>query len=129
MLDEKYRRIDIQVLRAIAMLVVVFYHADLVWVSSDILGVDVFFVISCFLIPLHLREYERQGRIDLVSFYMNRGRGLVPAALFVLFVVAGLSPLLFSYTELKGFYISSLGHIFIFITLCSGGSLTIFPLM
>ena len=92
-------RPDIQGLRALAVLFVVFYHARLPFFSGGYIGVDVFFVISGYLISgLLMREVERDGRIDLLKFYARRIRRLLPAALVVLVatVVAAriwLSPL------------------------------------
>ncbi len=78
------RRGDIQGLRAIAVLLVIGYHAFPTTVPGGYVGVDVFFVISGFLISgLLLREMERSDRIDLPRFYARRLRRLLPAALTV----------------------------------------------
>src|SRR4051794_41978681 len=67
-------------LRAVAVVAVMIYHADHEWLSGGFLGVEVFFVISGYLITLLLvNEYERKGRIDLGQFWKRRGRPLVPA--------------------------------------------------
>ena len=75
----------VQGLRAVAVLLVVFYH---VWpgrLSGGYIGVDIFFVISGFLITGQLaRELERTGRIALPSFWAKRARRLLPAAITVL---------------------------------------------
>jgi peptidoglycan/LPS O-acetylase OafA/YrhL len=64
---------------------VVFYHARLPFFSGGYVGVDVFFVISGYLISgLLMREVEQKGRIDLLKFYARRIRRLLPAALVVL---------------------------------------------
>ncbi len=74
-------------LRAIAVLAVVFYHAGLGWLSGGFLGVEVFFVISGFLITaLLLAEHRATGRIDPIAFWLRRGRRLLPA-LFLLLAV------------------------------------------
>jgi peptidoglycan/LPS O-acetylase OafA/YrhL len=76
-------------LRAIAVLVVMAYHAELAWASGGFLGVDLFFVLSGFLITtLLLRELATTGRVDLVGFWTRRLRRLVPAlALMVVWVM------------------------------------------
>ncbi len=76
-------------LRAIAVIAVMIYHADHDWLSGGFLGVEVFFVISGYLITLLLiGEYQRKGRIDLGQFWKRRARRLLPA-LFVM--LAGLA--------------------------------------
>ncbi len=83
--------LEVQALRALAVLLVVVYH---VWpgrLPGGFIGVDVFFVISGFLITAHLlREYEATGGIRLASFWVRRIRRLLPAALLVLAVSAVL---------------------------------------
>lgn len=75
--------------RAIAVLAVMFYHADLPWMPGGFLGVDVFFVLSGFLITsLVLTELERTNRMDFKQFYIRRARRLLPAVLVLLAVVA-----------------------------------------
>ncbi len=81
-------RPDVEGLRGIAILFVLLFHAELAPVPGGFVGVDVFFVISGFLITgLLLRERERTGRVDLVGFYGRRVRRLLPAALVVVAVV------------------------------------------
>ncbi|MGO1566380.1 MAG: acyltransferase family protein [Brachybacterium sp.] len=93
-------RPDIQGLRAIAVMLVVVYHSGVQAVSGGFVGVDVFFVISGFLITTHLLEsLAREGRIRFASFYAKRARRILPAALLVaaLTVIAAwiwMSPLL-----------------------------------
>jgi peptidoglycan/LPS O-acetylase OafA/YrhL len=77
-------RADIQGLRAVAVGAVLAYHAGLPFVPGGFAGVDVFFVISGFLITGHLlRERELKGSISLVGFYARRVRRILPAALVV----------------------------------------------
>jgi peptidoglycan/LPS O-acetylase OafA/YrhL len=77
-------------LRAVAVAAVVLYHADVAWIPGGFLGVDVFFVLSGFLITsLLLVELERTRRLDLGRFYLRRARRLLPA-LFAVLVVTGL---------------------------------------
>ncbi|GAB3584001.1 SGNH hydrolase domain-containing protein [Leifsonia lichenia] len=81
------RRGDIQGLRAVAVVLVVVYHAFPGVVRGGFVGVDVFFVISGFLITgLLLREFDATGSIRLGQFYARRMRRLLPAALTVTLV-------------------------------------------
>ena len=78
-------------LRAVAVIAVVLYHADVPFMPGGFLGVDVFFVLSGFLIPsLLLVELDRTGRVDFGRFYLRRARRLLPALLAVLAVSAVL---------------------------------------
>jgi peptidoglycan/LPS O-acetylase OafA/YrhL len=80
-------RPDIEGLRAVAVLLVVLGHAGVPLVHGGYVGVDVFFVISGFLITsLLLREAERTGRISVPGFYARRAVRLLPAAALVLIV-------------------------------------------
>lgn len=82
-------RPDIEGLRAIAVLMVLLYHLDVYWLEGGFAGVDVFFVISGYLITrLLLKEQERTGRVSLVNFYARRVRRLLPAAGVVLVATA-----------------------------------------
>lgn len=78
-------RSDIQGLRAIAVLLVVVYHSGVEALSGGYIGVDVFFVISGFLITTHLLEsLQRHGTVHFGSFYARRARRILPAAFTVL---------------------------------------------
>lgn len=77
-------RPDIQALRAIAVVLVVLNHLWPTRLPGGYVGVDVFFVVSGFLISAHLlREIERTGRVRLGTFYARRARRLLPAAYVV----------------------------------------------
>jgi peptidoglycan/LPS O-acetylase OafA/YrhL len=79
-------RTDIQGLRALAVVVVVLDHM-IKWPTGGYVGVDVFFVISGFLITgLLLREHERNGKISFADFYRRRLRRITPVAVAVLAV-------------------------------------------
>jgi peptidoglycan/LPS O-acetylase OafA/YrhL len=74
-------------LRAVAILGVVAYHINLPGITGGYCGVDVFFVISGYLITqLLLAELQRTGRISIVQFYARRARRLLPALAIVIFV-------------------------------------------
>ncbi|GAA4473520.1 acyltransferase family protein [Enteractinococcus fodinae] len=85
-------RPDIQGLRAVAVGLVLLYHAGLSLFPGGYVGVDVFFVISGFLITgMLVRQAEEHGRIDLADFYARRIRRILPAATIVLAFVAVLT--------------------------------------
>ncbi|HEU5372976.1 MAG TPA: acyltransferase family protein [Gaiellaceae bacterium] len=88
------KRLDIQGLRAVAVAMVIAFHAGLP-VPGGSAGVDVFFAISGFVITgLLVRELEVEGRISLSRFYARRARRLLPALAVMLLVVAALGNLL-----------------------------------
>ena len=78
-------RPDLQGLRAVAILLVVCSHAGVPLLPGGFVGVDVFFVLSGYLITgLLLREHERSGRIALTTFYARRLKRLLPTLLVTL---------------------------------------------
>ncbi len=80
-------RPDIDGLRAIAITAVVAYHVGFPLVTGGFVGVDIFFVLSGFLITTMLfKEAAQTGRISLQAFYARRVRRLLPASSFVLIV-------------------------------------------
>ena len=95
---------DLQGLRAIAILLVVAYHAQHHLLPGGYIGVDVFFVISGFLITgLLAKEVEATGTIQLARFYARRARRLLPAAMLVLIATVVMVRLTSSPLELKMF--------------------------
>ena len=82
-------RPDIEGLRGLAILLVLLFHAGLPWTPGGFVGVDVFFVISGFLITGKLwRESQQPGGLSIAKFYAWRIRRLLPAALVAVAVVA-----------------------------------------
>jgi len=76
-------------LRALAVTGVVLYHADVSWIPGGFLGVDVFFVLSGFLITsLLLQEFAQTGAVRFRAFYARRARRLLPALFLMLAAVA-----------------------------------------
>ncbi|MEX1295708.1 MAG: SGNH hydrolase domain-containing protein [Candidatus Limnocylindrales bacterium] len=103
---KSYFRKDVEGLRAVAILAVLLFHVGVPYFDGGFVGVDVFYVISGFLITgLLLREGERSGKVDLLRFYARRMRRLLPAALLVIVVTLVLSALIVSplrLTEIAG---------------------------
>jgi peptidoglycan/LPS O-acetylase OafA/YrhL len=103
-------------LRALAVIAVVLYHAEVSWLPAGFLGVDVFFTISGFLITsLLLSEHVTTGTIALGDFWARRARRLLPALFFLLAGVS-LATVLFAHdaaSRLQGdlpaavFYVSN----------------------
>ena len=83
-------RPDVDGLRALAILGVLVFHADPRRLPGGYLGVDIFFVISGYLITSILRRECAEGRFSLLRFYERRVRRIIPA-LFVLLAVASLA--------------------------------------
>jgi len=86
--SERAVRTDIQGLRAIAVSLVLVYHLAPSSLTGGFTGVDVFFVISGFLITLHLLEHLPSRPRDLAAFWSRRVRRLLPASLLVLAATA-----------------------------------------
>ncbi len=92
--QQRFRR-DVEGLRAVAIVLVVLYHVHAGLAPGGYVGVDVFFVISGFLITGQLvRELRTGGRISFLAFYARRARRILPAALLTLIVTAVASALL-----------------------------------
>src|SRR5690625_1620526 len=97
-------RPDIEGMRAVAIGLVLIYHAGLSQLPGGFVGVDVFFVISGFLITgLLIREIERTGRISLRRFYARRAKRLLPATGVVLIATSLLTWLTISAVEWRDF--------------------------
>lgn len=87
-------RADIQGLRAVAIVVVLAYHAGFELFSGGFVGVDVFFVISGYLITRHLiDEIDRTEKLSFARFYARRARRILPAALTVALLTTVISAL------------------------------------
>ena len=101
-------------LRALAVMAVLLYHADLTWLPGGFLGVEVFFVISGYLISaLLLAEWRQKGRINLKEFWLRRARRLLPA-LYVVLVVTLTFAVVFLPGEvagLRGDVIAAFGYV------------------
>ncbi|MGJ0490223.1 acyltransferase family protein [Methylobacter sp.] len=80
-----YRK-EIDGLRAIAVLPVIFFHAGFDWFSGGFVGVDVFFVISGYLITSIIFSEIKTGQFSIIAFYERRCRRILPALFFVILV-------------------------------------------
>lgn len=85
-----YRR-DIDGLRAIAVLLVIFYHAGIATISGGFIGVDVFFVISGYLITGIIYDEMAAGEFSFSRFYIRRIRRILPALYFLLAITLIIS--------------------------------------
>jgi peptidoglycan/LPS O-acetylase OafA/YrhL len=95
-----YRK-DIDGLRAIAVLPVIFYHAGFASFNGGFLGVDVFFVISGFLITTILLDELNNQNFSIVNFYERRARRILPALFLVLFVTSLVAYIFMSPLEFR----------------------------
>src|SRR3984885_5243991 len=95
-------RSDIEGLRAVAVLLVVACHCGVSWCRGGFIGVDVFFVLSGYLITgLLMAEIRRTSRLDLPRFYARRARRLLPALLLVLLATLAAGELIQGPQELE----------------------------
>src|ERR1051325_7373773 len=75
-------------IRAVAVMAVLLYHANIPWALGGFLGVETFFVLSGFLITsLLLSEWQSTGSINLRNFWLRRARRLLPAEWLLLAVL------------------------------------------
>src|SRR6476659_6088077 len=102
-------RADIQGLRAVAVLLVVLAHAGVGFVAGGFVGVDVFFVLSGFLITgLLLAEARKHGSVSLVDFYIRRARRILPAAALALVATDAAALFLLNFVRARGAVVDSL---------------------
>ena len=89
--DRSFRP-DVEGLRAVAVLLVVLFHSGISALSGGFVGVDVFFVISGFVITgVLLRERALLGHTSILAFYGRRSRRIIPAATLVIIVTVALA--------------------------------------
>jgi len=83
------RRVDIQLLRALAVSLVLWFHAQLPGLAGGFLGVDIFLVISGYLITGLIARRIEDGRFSIPAFYLDRAKRLLPAS-YTVFLVTGI---------------------------------------
>jgi len=104
-------RNDIQALRGVAVLLVMLYHAKLNFLPAGYLGVDVFFVISGFLITHQIKGGIERGQFSFQAFYLRRARRLLPAAYATFLVTGMIAPFLLTSNQLGDFAKEMLGAV------------------
>ena len=107
----KYRP-DIDGLRTIAVLGVILFHLSLSFIPGGFVGVDVFFVISGFLITGLISDSVGKGKFEFLTFYIRRARRLVPAAACTIIVSFVVAFLLLSSEHFKSSAASSIAALF-----------------
>lgn len=105
-------RHDIDGIRAIAILSVVLYHAGVPLLCGGFTGVDIFFVISGYLIGGHIFSEIRESRFSFARFYQRRAKRILPAFYAIICVTFVFGLLLLSPTELTEYSTSAIAAVF-----------------
>src|SRR3990167_8860574 len=104
----QYRK-DIDGLRAISVLLVVFYHLQFRFVKAGFIGVDIFFIISGYLITAQIiNELHATNSFSFSNFYIRRIKRIVPSLMFVLICVSIAVSFLFFQSDIKTFFHSAI---------------------
>ena len=98
----KYRA-EIDGLRAIAVIPVILFHAGFEYFKGGYIGVDVFFVISGYLITTIIIAEKENGVFSLINFYERRARRILPALFFVMFISLFFSWFYLPPTDMESF--------------------------
>lgn len=106
----KYRR-EIDGLRALAIIPVILFHAGLPGFSGGYVGVDIFFVISGYLITTILISELSDGTYSIINFYDRRARRILPALFFMLMATLPLAYAFLNPTDLRDYAKSVLGSV------------------
>lgn len=104
-------RVDIQALRGVAVILVLLDHTQLGIFRGGYLGVDIFFVISGFLITRMVKEGLEAGTFSFFQFYFRRAKRLLPAAYVTFLVTALLAPYFLSAVEERDFLYQLVGSL------------------
>ena len=102
------RRTDIDLLRAFAVLSVIFYHFDISGFEGGFLGVDIFFVISGYLITLHIQQQLSESRFSFPYFYLRRIRRLFPALIAIMLICSIAAVFILPKTLLENYSLSQI---------------------
>ncbi len=117
-------RDDINGLRALSVIAVILFHTGLETFKGGFLGVDVFFVISGFLITTNIIKQRNENKFSIISFYDKRIRRIMPALFFTLLITSIVAFFLMLPYDLKNFgqslFASSLGGNNILLYLTTG---------
>ncbi|MBK8839706.1 MAG: acyltransferase [Hyphomonadaceae bacterium] len=105
------KRADIQLLRAWAVILVLLHHADLPIARAGYLGVDIFFVISGFLMTRLIADGIRERTFSFRTFYYRRAKRLLPASLAVVLICLVLSAFLMAPSFQAEFFQTALGAV------------------
>lgn len=97
-------RLDIQGLRALAVIAVIIFHLDSSFLPGGFLGVDIFFVISGYLISKSIINQIDSGSFNLIKFFIGRFKRIVPAYFVMLFVCILLAIFYFPQNDFSTFY-------------------------
>jgi peptidoglycan/LPS O-acetylase OafA/YrhL len=109
--DKMQTRTDIQALRGFAVLLVVLQHSRIFGLSAGYLGVDIFFVISGFLITGMVKRGVERGEFRFSKFYFRRAKRLLPAAYVTFLLTAVLAPLFLESSEYRDFLAQMIGAV------------------
>ena len=118
------RRTDIDTLRAISVIAVIIYHFDKSFFPYGYLGVDIFFVISGYVITRSILRKLKENKFKFTDFYYRRIKRILPVLLVVLLATFFFANIIFLTADLKRFLeslISSLGFISNFYFWITGG--------
>ncbi|WP_417488816.1 acyltransferase family protein [Maricaulis sp.] len=100
-------RPDIDGLRALAVMAVVLFHIDKTWVPGGFIGVDIFFVISGFLITGNITSDIEQGRFSIAEFYQRRIKRIIPALVALILVTLVVGQIIMLPADFKDLSLSS----------------------
>ena len=99
-------RPEIDGFRAIAVILVILFHAKIEYFNGGFIGVDVFFVISGYLITSIILKEKQENRFTLLNFYERRARRILPALFFVILICIPFAWMLLTPQDLKDFGLS-----------------------
>ena len=114
----KSRRNDIDTLRAISVLSVIIFHIDNFVFPKGYLGVDIFFVISGYVITISIVNNFKKDSFSFSKFYLKRARRILPNLLFIILITTILASLILLTADLKRFSESLVRTAFVSTLLC-----------